>query len=176
MVDLRVMNNFADDKKSAIFENFARGIREVDRALDPITKAKLFRQAHRSIADRNDSTRLAHFLHNVTAIMRFDLLLNGGHHIRRAEVYLLARGCAARNQIRAHTLIGVILSAAKNLGLFWRPDGSKIVAKNVTRPSHKSYGLAGALLKMTQVRESGNAPQPGLIRAAAHSVLQRPRL
>src|SRR6266478_4631207 len=54
------------------------------------------------------------------------------------------------------------LSAAKNLGLFWRPDGSKIVAKNVTRPSHKSYGLAGALLKMTQVRESGNAPQPGL--------------
>jgi hypothetical protein len=51
--------------------------------------------------------------------MRFDLLLNGGHHIRRAEVYLLARGCAAGNQIRAHTLIGVILSAAKNLGLFW---------------------------------------------------------
>jgi hypothetical protein len=58
-------------------------------------------------------------------------LLNGGHDIRRAEVYLLARGCAAGNQIRAHTLIGVILSAAKNLGLFWRPDGSKIVAKTL---------------------------------------------
>ena len=94
--------------------------------------------------------------------MRFDLLLNGGHHIRRAEVYLLARGCAAGNQIRAHTLIGVILSAAKNLGLFWLPDGGKIVVKNVTRPSHKTYRLEGALLKMTQVRESGNAPQPGL--------------
>jgi len=94
--------------------------------------------------------------------MRFDLLLNGGHHIRRAEVYLLARSCAAGNQIRAHTLIGVILRAAKNLGLFWRPDDSKIVAKNVTRPSHKSYGLAGALFKMTQARESGKAPQYGL--------------
>jgi hypothetical protein len=89
-------------------------------------------------------------------------LLNGGHHIRRAEVYLLARGCAAGNQIRAHTLIGVMLSAAKNLGLFWRVQMAARVAKNVTRPSHKSYGLEGALLKMTQVRESANAPQPGL--------------
>jgi hypothetical protein len=44
-------------------------------------------------------------------------LLNGGHHIRRAEVYLLARGCAAGNQVRAHVL-AVILSEAKNLGLF----------------------------------------------------------
>ena len=176
MIDLGVMNDFADDKEPAIFEDFARGISEIDRALDPVTKTKLFRKTHGGIAHGNHPPSPAHFFDNITAIVRFDLLLNGGHHIRRAEVYLLARGCAAGNQIRAHTLIGVILSAAKNLGLFWRPDGSKIVAKNVTRPSHKSYGLAGALLKMTQVRESGNAPQPGLIRAAAHSVLQRPRL
>src|SRR6266478_4958072 len=129
MIDLGVVNDFADDKKPAIFEDFARGISEIDRALDPVTKTKLFRKTHGGIAHGNHPPSPAHFFDNITAIVRFDLLLNGSHHIRRAEVYLLARGCAAGNQIRAHTLIGVILSAAKNLGLLWRPDGSKIVAK-----------------------------------------------
>src|SRR5437867_13457696 len=129
MIDLGVMNDFADDKEPAIFEDFARGISEIERALNPVTKAKLFRQAHRCVPHGNHPPSPAHFFDNITAVMRFDLLLHRRHHIRRAEVYLLARGCAAGNQIRAHTLIGVILSAAKNLGLFWRPDGSKIVAK-----------------------------------------------
>ena len=107
MIDLGVMNDFADDKEPAIFEDFARGISEIDRALDPVTKTKLFRKTHGGIAHGNHPPSPAHFFDNITAIVRFDLLLNGGHDIWRAEVYLLARGCAAGNQIRAHILIGV---------------------------------------------------------------------
>ena len=115
MVDLRVMNNFADDEKRAIFENFARGISEIDRALDAITKTKLFCQPHRRIADRNHSTGTADFFDDITTIVRFDLLLHGSHDIRRAQIHFLARGCPAGNQVRAHIVI-VILSEAKNPG------------------------------------------------------------
>src|SRR5213596_1497626 len=141
------MNDFANDKEPAIFEDFARGISEIDRALDPVTKTKLFRKTHGGIAHGNHPPSPAHFFDNITAIVRFDLLLNGGHHIRRAEVYLLARGCAAGNQIRAHTLIGVILSAAKNLRLFWRPDGSKIVAKMLPDLHTKATALQALCLR-----------------------------
>ena len=50
MVDLGVMNDFADNKKLAIFENLARCIGKIDRALDTVAKAELFRQAHRGVA------------------------------------------------------------------------------------------------------------------------------
>src|SRR5438034_7931725 len=115
MIDLRVMNDFADNEKPAIFENFARSISEIDRALDPVAKAELFRQTHGGIAHGNNSASPAHLLHNVAAIMRFDLLLHRGHYIRGAEVHFLPRGRAAGNQICTHTRI-VILSEAKNLG------------------------------------------------------------
>ena len=57
MVDLRVVNDFADNKKTAIFKDFARGIRQIDRALDPVAKTKLLRQAHGRVAHGDDSTR-----------------------------------------------------------------------------------------------------------------------
>src|SRR6266478_2280368 len=104
MIDLRVMNDFADNKKLAIFEDLTRCIGEIDRALDPVAKAKLFCQAHRRVAHGNDSTRPAHFIDNVAAIVRLDLLLHGSHHIRRAEVHFFSCGCAAGNKIRAHEM------------------------------------------------------------------------
>jgi len=104
MIDLRVMNDFADNKKLAIFENLARCISKIDRALDPVAKAELFCQTHRGIAHGNDSTRPAHFIDNVAAVMRFDLLLHRRHHIRRAEVHFLPRGCSAGNKVRTHEI------------------------------------------------------------------------
>ena len=104
MIDLRVMNDFADDEKPAILKNFARSISKIDCALHPVAKTELFRQAHGGIAHGNDSTRPAHLLDNVAPIVRFDLLLHRSHHIRRAEVHFLPRGCAAGNQICAHVV------------------------------------------------------------------------
>src|SRR5438132_298663 len=49
MVDLRVVNDLADDEEPALFENFARGVSEIDRALDPVTKAELRADAHQCV-------------------------------------------------------------------------------------------------------------------------------
>src|SRR6266478_5666941 len=105
MIDLRVMNDFAHNKKPAILENFARGISEINRALDTVTKPKLFSQPHRGVAHGNDSTRATYFLDNVAAIVRFDLFLHRGHHVGRAQIDFLACRCAAGNKIRAHDIV-----------------------------------------------------------------------
>src|SRR5437867_12397655 len=124
------MDNLADDKKPPIFENFAGRIRQVDRALDPITKAKLFRQAYCAVAHRNHTTGTADFLDNVTAVMRYDLLLHRRDNVRRTKVHLLARSCATGNQVRAHVVM-VILRAAKNLGSLC-PASGKTNARDVS--------------------------------------------
>ena len=46
MIDLRVMNNFSHNEQAAILENLARGVRQIDRALDAVAETKLLRQAH----------------------------------------------------------------------------------------------------------------------------------
>src|SRR5206468_2544881 len=114
MIDLRIVNDFPDDKKTAILENLAGCVRQIDCTLDPVAKTKLFCQTHCSIADGDDPARPAHFFHNVAAVVRLHLLLHGSHHVRCAEVHFLPRCCAAGNQVRAHTIV-VILSAAKDL-------------------------------------------------------------
>ena len=55
IVDFGVVNDFAEDKEPAVLENFARGIGQIDRALDAVTKAKLLRQSHSHVANANDS-------------------------------------------------------------------------------------------------------------------------
>ena len=102
MINLGVVNNFADNKKPAIFENLARCIGEIDRALDTVAKPKLFRQAHRGVAHGNDSTRAPHFFYNVAAVMRLHLFLHRSHDVGCAQVDFLARCRATGNKIRAH--------------------------------------------------------------------------
>ena len=104
MIDLGVMNNFADNKKPAIFENLARCIGEIDRALDTVAKPKLFRQAHRGVAYRDHSPGPAYLIDNVTTVVRLHLFLHRGHDVRCTKVHLLARGCAAGNKVRAHKM------------------------------------------------------------------------
>src|SRR5438067_304598 len=115
MVDLRVMNNFADNEQSPFFEYFARGVSKIYRALDTVAEPKLLGQTHSRVADRYDSPGTPNFFDNVAAIMRLHLLLDGRHHIRCAQIYSLASSGAARNQVRTHVVV-VILSAVKNLG------------------------------------------------------------
>ena len=45
------MNDLADDEEPAILENLARGVGEIDRALDAVAKAELLRQPHGHVAD-----------------------------------------------------------------------------------------------------------------------------
>ena len=110
MIDLWVMNDFADNEQSPFFEYFARGVSKIDRALDAVAEPKLLGQTHSRVADRNDSPGTPNFFDNVAAIMRLHLLLHGRHYIRRPQIHLLVRRCAAGNQIRAHYLTTVIPS------------------------------------------------------------------
>ena len=126
MIDLGVVNDLPDNKQPAIFENFARSIRKIDGALDAVAKTELLRQPHSGVADRDDSTSSAHFIDNVAAIMRFDLLLHRRHYIWRTEVHLLACSCAAGNQVRAHVVV-VILGGTKNPG--------PVICENLFLPS-----------------------------------------
>ena len=102
MINFRVMNNLADNKKPAIFEHLARSIGEIDRAFDAVAKTKLFRQPHGGVADGNHPARATHLINNVAAVMRFDLFLHRGHDIGCAQINFLARRRAAGNKIRAH--------------------------------------------------------------------------
>ena len=133
MIDLRIVNDFPDDKKTAILENLAGCVRQIDCTLDPVAKTKLFCQTHCSIADGDDPARPANFFHNVAAVVRLNLLLHGSHHVGCAEVHFLPRCCAAGNKVRAHAIV-VILSAAKDLGSVYT-GGVETVARDVSLPS-----------------------------------------
>src|SRR6266567_4585581 len=105
MIYLGVVNDLADNEEPALFENFARGVSEIDRALDPVTKAELLGEANGGVADCNDPSGAMHFIHDVAAIMLLDLFLHRGHYVRRPQVYFLARRRSAGNEIRrAHAL------------------------------------------------------------------------
>jgi len=69
MIDLGIVNDFADNKEPAISKYFARSVGEVDCALNAVTKPKLFRQPHRRVAHGNDAACATHFFDNVAAIM-----------------------------------------------------------------------------------------------------------
>ena len=102
MIDLRVMNNFSHNEKSAILENLARGVCEIDRAFDAVAETKLLRQPHRSISHRNDSAGAPDLFDDIAAVVRLDLLLHRRHDVRRTQVHFLAGSCAAGNQVRTH--------------------------------------------------------------------------
>src|SRR5438477_3702902 len=118
MIDLRVMNDFADNEQSPFFEDFARGISKIDRALDTVAEPKLLGQTHSRVAHRNNSPGVSYFFNDVAAIMRLHLLLHGRHYIRCAQIYSLASSGAARNQVRTHVVVVVLIpqSREKNLG------------------------------------------------------------
>ena len=98
------MNDLADNEEPAVLENFMRGVSEIDRALDAVTKSKLLRQSHRDIADADQTAAAPNLVHDLAEIVRLDLLLHRRHHVGRAQVYFFARRRAAGDQVRAHKL------------------------------------------------------------------------
>src|SRR5438094_3593683 len=104
MTNRRIVNDLADNEESTFFENLARGVSKIDRALDAVTKTELFCQSHGRVADFNNPAGATDFIDNVAAIMLLDLFLHRGHHVRRTQVDLFARRRSAGNEVRAHRL------------------------------------------------------------------------
>src|SRR5207253_1007138 len=89
LVDLGVMNDFADNKQATVLENFPGGVGQIDRPLDPVAKAEFLREADSRVTNANDSASAANFVDNVTAIMLLDLFLHRGHNVGRTQVDFL---------------------------------------------------------------------------------------
>src|SRR5690348_4791363 len=145
MIDLGVMNDFADDEKPALLENFARGIREIDRALDAVTKAKLFRESHRSVANFDNAAGAPDLVDNVATVVLLNLLLDGSHHVRCTQVHLLARRRSAGNEVRAHCF--------RELTTL-RPVFSRIVAAEDCRRASVSDAIHGVSQNSAALRQS----------------------
>src|SRR5207249_10180650 len=68
-VHLRVVNDFADDEEAAVLKNFARGVGEIDGALDAVAESKLLGQPHRHITNGNDAAVTANSIDHIAAVM-----------------------------------------------------------------------------------------------------------
>ena len=70
IVHLRVVNDFAEQKNAAFGIGFARGISQIDGALDAVAKAEFLRQFDGQIAGGKDVAVGADALDQFAAVMR----------------------------------------------------------------------------------------------------------
>ena len=89
VVHLRVVDDLAEDIDGLIGEDLARGVGQVNGALDAVAEAEFLGQLDGQVARGKHMPAGANALDQVAAVMREDLGLDGGHDIRTAEVDLL---------------------------------------------------------------------------------------
>ena len=92
VVDLRVVDDLAENIDRLLGKDLARGIGQVNGALDAVAEAELLGELDGQVAGGKDMPAGADALDQVAAIMREDLRLHRRHDIRAAEVDLLRRG------------------------------------------------------------------------------------
>ena len=85
-VHIGVVDDFAEEKNPAVFENFARRVGEVDGAFDAVAKAKFLCEADGCISRLEDTALCAEFFDEFAAVVGFHLGLDLGHDLRRADV------------------------------------------------------------------------------------------
>jgi len=88
IVDLRVMDDFAEDVERLIGEDLPRGIGQVNGPLDAVAKAELLGEPDRQVARCQHIPVAANALDQAAAIVRQHLGLNCRHDIRAAQVDL----------------------------------------------------------------------------------------
>jgi len=86
-VHLWVVNDLAEYKDALVLENLPRRICQVDRPLDAVAKAKLFREHHGHPVHLHGPASSSNLLHDLAAVMRLHLGLYRRHDIRRAQIH-----------------------------------------------------------------------------------------
>jgi hypothetical protein len=86
LVDFRVVDDLSEDEQAPVLEDLGRRIREIDRPLDAVAKAKLLRETHRHAFAAQRPTGRTQSLDDLAAIVVLDLRLHLFHHLRVAEV------------------------------------------------------------------------------------------
>ena len=92
IVDLGIVDDFAEQKNTTIGISPARRISEIDGAFDAITKPKFLRQLYGQVAGRKNVSVGADPFDQVAAVMREDLGLHSSHNIGPAQIDLLRSG------------------------------------------------------------------------------------
>src|SRR5256885_16590974 len=101
------MIDLANNEERPVWKTFARSVGQIDRALAAVAKTELLGKPHSRVANGNDPAGAPDFIDDIATIMRLDLLLHSGHHVRRAQIDLLACRCAAGDEIRAHKNVAI---------------------------------------------------------------------
>src|ERR1019366_10464431 len=92
VVDLRLMDDFAENINRLQREDFASGIGQIDGSLNTIAEAELLGELDGQVTRRKDTPAAPDALNQVAAIVRQDLGLNRRHDIWTAEIDLLWSG------------------------------------------------------------------------------------
>ena len=85
-VHLRIVDDLADEEDAVVGEDPARGVGEVDGALDAVAKAELLREADRRVADGENPSPGADLLDDRTLVVVRYLSLNALHHLGGADI------------------------------------------------------------------------------------------
>ena len=88
IVDLGIVDDFAEDINWLVRENFSRGISQINRALDAITKTEFLRQLYSQPIGGQDMASCANAVNEFAPIMRKNLGLNRFHDVGAAKVDL----------------------------------------------------------------------------------------
>ena len=87
-IDIRIVDDFAEEKNPAVGKNLARGIGQIDGPLDSIAEPELLRETDRCGSRLENTAVGADIFHQFAPVVAFDLGLHMGHHVRRAQVQL----------------------------------------------------------------------------------------
>jgi hypothetical protein len=91
VVDIRVVNDFAEQENAPVGIRAARRVGQVYRPFDPVTKAELLGQPNGQLAGGKNMTTGANLLDQFAAVMRQNLRLHRRHDVGPPQVHLLPR-------------------------------------------------------------------------------------
>ena len=86
LVDLGVVDDFAEDVEAFALEDFGGGVSEVDGALDAVAEAELFGEFDGDSGGGEGASAGAEAVHDFAAVVGFDLGHHLGHHLRCSQV------------------------------------------------------------------------------------------
>jgi hypothetical protein len=89
VIDLRVVNDLAQQENSPVRIRPPRGVGQVYRPLHPVTKTELLRQLDGHVPRRQNMPVRANPLDQLAAVVRQHLGLHRRHNVRTAQVHFL---------------------------------------------------------------------------------------
>ncbi len=104
-VDLGVVDDFSNQENAVVGKYLARGVGEIDGALDAVTKAKFLSESDGGVTDDQFAMQVAQAFHDRGLVMLRHFCGDEFHHIGTAEVDALAFGVRIRRLWHGATVV-----------------------------------------------------------------------